>query len=146
MGDHLSYTGSCQRCDACCAPLWLTSYEHTRVHRVLPNSLKGWAVCCHVYVTSAHKGTCVVHRNMPNHHTSTYHEWVYVQMLHRRAKWQKRGTALPERVVLYAPQGVDLEGGGSPLRRNDTEWKKWPVQETLWSTVDKTCQSSQCAI
>ena len=31
----------------------------------------------------------------------------------------KRGTALPEIAGLYAPQGVDLEGGGSPSKK---EW------------------------
>ena len=32
----------------------------------------------------------------------------------------KKVTALPEIADLYAPQGVDLGGGGSPSRRNDT--------------------------
>ena len=46
--------------------------------RVLPNSLKGWGVCYHVYVIGAHKRTHVGHRNMPNHCTSIYHEWMCV--------------------------------------------------------------------
>ena len=33
-----------------------------------------FTVCCHVYVTGAHKRTCVDHWNMPNHHTSICHE------------------------------------------------------------------------
>ena len=36
----------------------------------------------------------------------------------------KRGTALPEIVDLYATQGVDLGGSGSPSRRNNTVQKK----------------------
>ena len=40
-----------------------------------PQLVKGWGVCYHVYMISAHKRTCVDRRNMPNHHTSicSYH-------------------------------------------------------------------------
>ena len=41
-----------------------------------------------------------------------------------KGQMRKRGTALPEIADLYAPQGVDLGGGGSPSRRNDTVQKK----------------------
>ena len=57
--------------------------------------------------------------NMPNHHTSICHEWVYKWVLHWKAKW-KRGIASYEMANLYAPQGVDLREGGSPSRK--VEW------------------------
>ena len=47
---------------------------NTALPRVLPNSLKGWVVCYHVYVIGAHKRTHVDYWNMPNHCTSIYHE------------------------------------------------------------------------
>ena len=69
---------------------------------------------CHVYVISAHKRTRVVRRNMPNHHTSNY--------CTKGLNNKKRHCPL-EIAGLYAPQGVDLGGGGSPLRkeRHSTE-------------------------
>ena len=44
----------------------------------------------------------------------------------------KRGTASDEMVGLYASQGVDLGGGGSPSRNSwMTQYGKWPKQEKL---------------
>ena len=56
--------------------------------RVLPNPLKGWGVCYHVYVIGAHKRTHVDCQNMPNHCTSIYHEWMCVCV------WQQWGWLL----------------------------------------------------
>ena len=49
-----------------------------KVKKVLPNLIKGWGVCYHANMIGAHKRTCVDHQNMPNYHTSIYHEWVCV--------------------------------------------------------------------
>ena len=72
-------------------------------------------MCYHVYMISAHKRTCVDHRNMPNHHTSiySYHVWVCVWMAAMKANCTKRICVLLEACNLYAPQGVDLGESGS---------------------------------
>ena len=58
----------------------------------------------------------------------------------------KRGTAPPEDSRPVCSQGVDLGGVAPPLEGMTQYRKKWPVQETLWSTVDKMYKSSQCTI
>ena len=44
--------------DICHVLLWLMSYENTRGAQSAPQLVKGCDVCCHVYVTGAHKRTC----------------------------------------------------------------------------------------
>ena len=45
---------------------------------------------------------------------------------------KKRSIASYEMADLYAPQGVDLGGGGSPSRKSGmTQYGKWPKQEKL---------------
>ena len=61
-----------------------------------------------------------------------YLQWVSVWMSVAWKGQMKRGTALYEMVGLYAPQGVDLGGGGSPSRKSGmTQYGKWPKQEKL---------------
>ena len=71
-------------------------------------------MCCHVYVAGAHKRTHVVHWKMPNHRPSIY-EQVDVQSAALEGRTKKR-YGLAWVANLYAPQGVDLGGGGSPSR------------------------------
>ena len=111
--------------DNCHVLLWLMSYgEYKRFPECFPTHKKARSVCCHVYVSGAHKRTCEVHQNMPSHHTSICHEWVCKWVLHWKAEW-KRGIASYEMAHLYAPQGGDLGGGGFPsrIKWNDTVWK-----------------------
>ena len=78
--------------------------------RVLPNSLKGWGVCYHVYVIGAHKRTHVDHWNMPNHCTSIYHEWMCVWV----AALKVIGTRYTAQSVMQTcmlPRELIWEGG-----------------------------------
>ena len=121
--------------DTCCVLLWLMSYKHTRGSQSAPQLTKGWGVCCHVYVTGAHKRRCVVHWNMPNHHTSTAMSVCVNECCIERLN--ERGIASYEMADLYAPQGVDLGGGGFPSRKSGMTWyRKWPKQENCKMTFE----------
>ena len=87
-------------------------------------------MCCHVYVTGAHKRTHVVHQNMPNHHISIYCVGVYVQSAALKGQTIKR-FCLACDVDLYAPQEVYLGGGGSLSRNGMIQYGKWPEQQNM---------------
>ena len=59
---------------------------------------------------------------MPNHRPSIYEQVeVWSAVLEG---WTKKRYGLAWEANLYAPQGVDLGGGGLPLKKwNDSEWK-----------------------
>ena len=71
-----------------CSTMTYVIWTSKEVPRVLPNSLPGWGVCYQVYVIGPHERTHVDHRNMPNHCTSIYHEWMCVCV------WQQWGRLL----------------------------------------------------
>ena len=125
MGDHLSYTGSCQDvipAVLCYGLCHMSIQEFTECY---PTHKKGWVVCCHVYVAGAHKRTCVVHWNMPNHHTSIYQR-VEEQKCCAEGSNDKRGTALHKTQTCMLPRELIWEGVAPP---QETEWysmKKWP--------------------
>ena len=85
------------------------------VPRVLPNSLKDWGVCFHIYVAGAYKehvwfiGTCPTTILLSAMSECTNEYCILKGQM-------KRVTASYEVVGLYAPQGVDL-GGGLPLKK-----------------------------
>ena len=59
-----------------------------------------------------------------------YLPWVSVQMSAELKGQTKRGIASYEMADLYAPQGVDMGGGGSPQEKSGmTQYGKWPKQE-----------------
>ena len=118
--------------DTCHVPLWLMSYKHTkRFPECSQMCKKGWGVCCHAYVTGAYKRMCVVHQNMPNHHTSICHECANECCIESQTK---RGTVPYEMVGLYAPQGVALGGGGS---------HSWKVE---WHSMESGLSRKNCKV
>ena len=65
------------------------------------------------YVAGAHKGTCVVHWNMPNHRSSIYYEQVEVRSAALKGQ-TKRGMALHERPTSMLPRELIWEGVAAP--------------------------------
>ena len=122
MGDCISYTGSCQDVMPAmfCYGLYHMSIQEftecylTRKMVGLCAVMSMWLVHIKEHVWSV--GTCptTVLLSMSR---------LMCKVLHWRAEWKKR-YGLAWKANLYAPQGVDLGGGGSPLNKwNDTEWK-----------------------
>ena len=71
----------------------------------------------------------VVCQNMPQP-PYFYLPWMNVWMSAALKGWMKWGIASYEMVDLYAPQGVDLGGGGSPQEKSRmTQYGKWSKQE-----------------
>ena len=53
-----------------------------------------------------------------------------------------RGIASYEMAGLYAPQGVDLGGGGSPSKKHGmTQYEKWPKQQNFKVTFENVQKS-----
>ena len=49
-----------------------------------------------------------------------------------KGQMKKRGIASYEMAHLYALQGTDLGGGGSPSRKSEmTQYGKWPKQQKI---------------
>ena len=77
-------------------------------------------VCRHAYVTGAQKRTHVYHPNVPNYHTSTFLGCGMWGMYGFEGVWFKVTTPSLWLADLYAPQEVNLGGGGSSSYWFDT--------------------------
>ena len=114
------------------------------VPRVLPNSLKGWGVCYHVYVIGAHKRTHVDYWNMPNHCTSIYHEWMCVCVAALKAI-VTRYTAQSVMQTCMLPRELICERV-APCHTGVTQNSGWPSLQLLWSAPEKAQSLMWCAI
>ena len=112
--------------------------------RVLPNLLKGWGVCYHVYVIGAHKRTHVDCQNIPNHCTSIYHEWMCVcvaalkVIVTRYTAQSVMRTCMIPRELIW--ERVALSHTGV------TQNSGWPLLQLLWSAPEKAQSLMWCAI
>ena len=114
------------------------------VPRVLPNSLKGWGMCYHVYVIGAYKRTHVDHRNMPNHCTSIYHEWMCVCVAALKAIVTRYTAQSVMRTCMF-PRELIWERV-APSHTGVTQNSGWPLLQLLWSTSEKAQSLMWCAI
>ena len=78
-------------------------------------------MCCHVYVTGAHKRTHVVCQICPTTVLLSMSK-SRCEVLHWRAE-QKTGMALHERPTCMLPRELIWEGWLPLKKQNDTEWK-----------------------
>ena len=114
------------------------------VPRVLPNSLKGQGMCYHVYVIGAYKRTHVDCRNMPNHCTSIYHEWMCVCVAALKAI-VTRYTAQSVMRTCMLPRELIWERV-APSHTGVTHNSGWPLLQLLWSAPEKALSLMWCAI
>ena len=114
------------------------------VPRVLPNSLKGRGMCYHVYVIGAYKRTHVDHRNMPNHCTSIYHEWMCVCVAALKVI-VTRYTAQSVMRTCMLPRELIWERV-APSHTGVTQNSGWPLLQLLWSTPEKALSLMWCTI
>ena len=114
------------------------------VPRVLPNSLKGWGMCYHVYVIGAYKRTHVDCQNMPNHCTSIYHEWMCVCVAALKAI-VTRYTAQSVMWTCRLPRELIWERV-APSHTGVTQNSGWPLLQLLWSAPEKAQSLMWCAI
>ena len=120
---------------------------HMNIHevpRVLPNLLTGWGVCYHVYVICAHKRTHVDCRNMPNHCTSIYHEWMCVCVAALKVI-VTRYTAQSVMWTCMLPRELIWERV-APSHTGVTQSSGWPSLQLLWSTPEKAQSLMWCTI
>ena len=107
-----------------------------RMTGVLPNSYKGWGVCYHVYMTSAHKRTCVDCWNIPNHHTSicSYHVWVCVWMAAMKAIVPRGSACCLRHVTCMLPRELIWEKM-APSHTGMTQSKVIGLGCKMWSSL-----------
>ena len=114
------------------------------VPRVLPNSLKGRGVCYHVYVIGAYKKTYVDCKNMPNHCTSIYHEWMCVCVAALKAI-VTRYTAQSVMRTCMLPRELVWKRV-APSHTGVTQNSGWPSLQLLWNTHKKVQSLMSCTI
>ena len=114
------------------------------VPRVLPNSLKGRGMCYHVYVIGAYKRTHVDRRNMPNHCTSIYHEWMCVCVAALKVIVTRYTAQSVMRTCMH-PRELIWERV-APSHTGVTQNSGWPLLQLLWSAPEKALSLMWCAI
>ena len=115
--------------------------------RSAPQLVKGWGVCYHVYMTSAHKRTYVDHQNIPNHHTSicSYHVWVCVWMAAMKAIVPRGSACCLKHATCMLPRELIWERV-APSHTGMTQSKVIGLGCKMWSGLKSLWLSSLVAI